>query len=318
MRMTFTRAVLLAAMAAASILPAKAQEDGLLVVTSLQAIYALTSALVEGTPIRVENAPADGALMADHARILADDDLDALLADADAVVSIVRLWREDPLYAEARARNIRVVPIDAARPYDEVTQPVGLRKYPCQPPEWGAAASCPEDFSPYVWFSIANGVRIAENIATDLKRLSPDAAATIDTNLATILRELRTLQAEYDGKFAALADPRVFALADEFVYLFDEMGIYVDGYFTREDVRWSEADLAGFDAYLKEAGPTVIVHKWEPAEPIKAIIEANGARLVILNTLDPGLEVGGRLSPDGYVTLLRQNLDALLAALSEN
>ncbi len=298
--------------------PAMAQDGDLLVVTSLQATYALTSDLVSGTGIRVENAPADGALMADHARILADNDLDALLTDADAVISIVRLWREDPLYAEARARNILVVPIDAARPYDEVTQPVGLRKRPCLAPEWGAAPECVDDFSPFIWFSAANGVRMAENIASDLKRLSPGDAATIDANLALISRELRSLQAEYDSKFAEIPDARIFALADEFVYLFDEMGVYVDGYFTKEDVRWSEADLAGFDAYMKAAGPTVIVHKWEPSEAIKEVIEQNGGKLVILNTMDPGLDVDGRLSPDGYASLLKQDYDSLLAALSGN
>ena len=60
------------------------------------------------------------------------------------------------------------------------------------------------------------------------------------------------------------------------------------------------------------------MHKWEPSEAIKEVIEQNGGKLVILNTMDPGLDVDGRLSPDGYASLLKQDYDSLLAALSGN
>lgn len=291
-----------------------AQETGLLVLTSLQATYSLTSSLAEGTNIRVENAPADGSRMAAQERALFSANLDDLFVDADAVVTIARVWREDRLYQAARARNIRVVPIDAARPWDEEAASVGLRRVPCSNARWTESIPCTEEISPFIWLSISNGVRMAEHIATDLARLSPNDAQAIQRNLDALLIELRMLKSEYDNRFAFVSDLRVFALASEFVYLFGEMGIFVDGTFTKEDVRWTEDDLQGFENYLEQSGPTTVVHKWEPSEQIREAISRAGSQLVILDSGDPGSEIEGRLDPGGYVSILRSDLNALLDA----
>jgi ABC-type Zn uptake system ZnuABC Zn-binding protein ZnuA len=158
---------------------------------------------------------------------------------------------------------------------------------------------------------------MAENIAADLVRLAPDDAASIETNLVALVAELRTLKSEYDNRFALLPDTRVFALAEEFVYLFGEMGIFVDGYFTKEDVRWTEADLEGFEEYLAQSGLSVVVHKWEPAQPILEAIARAGGKLVILDPADPGREIDDRLDSGGYLSILRSDLDALLDAFAE-
>jgi ABC-type Zn uptake system ZnuABC Zn-binding protein ZnuA len=297
--------------------PLAAQEEGPLVLTSLQSTFSLASALAEGTSIRVENAPPGGSRMAGQERALFLENLDELFADADAVVTIARVWRADRLYQATRARNILVVPIDAARPWDEEAAPVGLRTEPCSHLAWTQDVQCTDEISPYVWLSISNGVRMAENIAADLERLAPDDAAAIQTNLASLVSELRALKSEYDIRFALLPDARVFSLAGEFEYLFGEMGIFVDGYFTKEDVRWTESDLEGFENYLKRNGGGVVVHKWEPAQPILDAIDRAGAKLVILDPADPGLQTGDRLDKDGYLSILRSDLDALLGALGE-
>jgi len=231
-------------------------------------------------------------------------------------VTIARVWREDPLYQAARARNIRVFPIDAARPWDESAAPVGLSRVPCTNAAWVENVPCTDEISPFLWLSISNGVRMAEHIAADLERLAPEDAAKIGSNLESVVTQLRDLKSEYDLRFALLPDPRVFSLADEFVYLFGEMGIFVDGYFTKEDVRWTEDDLAGFENYLATGGASVVVHKWEPNQMIMDAIEHAGAKLLILDSGDPGLETEGRLDPNGYVTILRNDFDALLAALA--
>ena len=294
-----------------------AQQTGPLVLTSLQSTYSLTSALAQDTSVRVENAPMDGARMAAQERVLFAADLDDLFSSADAVVTIARVWREDRLYQAARSRNIRIVPIDAARPWDEGAAPVGVRTRPCSQMRGADNNPCTDEMSPFVWLSIANGVRMAENIATDLVRLAPEDAEKIQMNLSALVDRLRVLKSEYDNRFVLLPDPRVFALADEFVYLFGEMGIFVDGTFTKEDVRWTEDDLQAFENYLAASGPTIVVHKWEPGQPILDVITRGGGKLVILDPGDPGLVIGDRLDSDGYQTILRNNFDALLAALSE-
>ena len=297
--------------------PSAAQEDGPLVLTSLQSTFSLTSALAQGTSIRVENAPPDGARMAAQERALFAEDLDELFASADAVVTIARVWRSDRLYQAARARNIRVVPIDAARPWDEEAAPVGLRTVPCSHVAWAQDVQCTDEISPFVWLSISNGVRMAENIAADLERLVPDDAAAIQVNLAALVAELRALKSEYDNRFALLPDTRVFALAGEFDYLFGEMGIFVDGYFTKEDVRWTESDLEGFEDYLEQNPAGIVVHKWEPAQPILEAIIRAGGKLVILDPADPGREIDNRLDREGYMSILRSDLDALLDAFAD-
>ena len=297
---------------------ARAQGNDVLVVTALQATYSLTSALTVDTSIRVENAPSRGTRMAGQERAFASPALDALFREADAVVTIARVWNQDQLYRAARARNIRVVPIDAARPWDEGAAPVGLRRRPCSKAPWSVDGDtlCVEGMSPFIWLSIANAIRMAENIAADLARLVPQEAAAIDDNLTELIAGLRTLKAEHDTRFAMLTETRIFALADEFVYLFGEMGVFVDGTFTKEDVLWSEADLEGFEQYLAAGGAPVVVHKWEPNQPILDALERAGATLVVLNTADPGIAVDGRLDPTGYMTLVRQNLEDLFRALS--
>jgi len=297
--------------------PVVAQQSDPLVLTSLQSTYSLTSALAQNTNIRVENAPMDGARMAAQERALFDADLDSLFGSADAVVTIARVWRDDRLYQAARARNIRIVPIDAARPWDEGAAPVGLRNRPCSEMRGTENDQCTDELSPFVWLSIANGVRMAENVAADLARLAPGEAEKIQLNLAALVGQLRALKSEYDNRFVLLPDPRVFALADEFVYLFGEMGVFVDGTFTKEDVRWTEDDLLAFENYLAASGPTVVVHKWEPSQPILDVMTRAGGKLVILDPGDPGLELDDRLDPDGYLTILRSNFDTLLTALSE-
>ena len=297
--------------------PLAAQPADTLVLTSLQSTYSLTSALALNTSIHVENAPMDGARMAAQERVLFDADLDDLFSAADAVVTIARVWRDDRLYQAARARNIRIVRIDAARPWDEGAAPVGLRKRPCSQMRGVDNNQCTDEISPFVWLSIANGVRMAENIAADLTRLSPEDAEKIQMNMAELVSRLRALKSEYDNRFVFLPDPRVFALAGEFVYLFGEMGIFVDGTFTKEDVRWTEDDLQAFENYLTASGPTVVVHKWEPSQPILDVITRAGGKLVILDSGDPGLVIDGHLDSDGHLRILRSNFDTLLVALSE-
>ncbi len=297
--------------------PLAAQETGPLVLTSLQSTYSLTSALAEDTNIRVENAPPDGARMAAQERTLFAEDLDELFADADAVVTIARVWREDRLYQAARTRNIHVVPIDAARPWNEAAAPVALRRRPCSNVSWAESTMCTDEISPFIWLSMSNGVRMAENIASDLERLVPSEATTIQSNLLALVAEIRALKSEYDNRFALLPETRVFALAEEFVYLFGEMGIFVEGTFTKEDVRWTEADLEAFEEYIEQSGSIVVVHKWEPAQPIAEAITRAGGKLVILDPADPGREAGDRLDSEGYLSILRSDLDALLNAFAE-
>ena len=96
------------------------------------------------------------------------------------------------------------------------------------------------------------------------------------------------------------------ALADEFVYLTSDVGLFVDDYFVKQDIDWKPEDYTKLTAALKESGVKVVIHKWEPsAEILKAITDA-GAELVVLDTLE---------TADDFKAGLQQDLDKLIAAL---
>lgn len=287
------------------------------VLTTLQATYSIASALVQGTSIQVANVPQQGTPMDSQAFALTRAD-EATLRNAEAVIGIGRLWHDDPLYPAVRARNLRTVNIDATFPWSGAEPGVAVIRKPVSDVPWaGASAEIDPGLSRYVWLSPTNAARMAELVAADLARLSPGDAARIATNLTAFTRTMREFKAEYGGRTATVADPRVLSLADEFVYLYSDLGVFVDGWFVKQDVNWTDADCAALTAYLKEHDVRVVVHKWEPDAKIAAAIAAGGAKLVLLDAGDPGVAAQkGALPTDGYQTLMRANAEALLAAFT--
>ena len=286
------------------------------VLTSLQATYSLASALAAGTGITVVNVPPNGTPMEGLGRALARQKAE-VFAGATAVVDIGKLWADDPTYPAARAKNITVIHTDASFPWehDETGQGVQVIATPNDDASWlKKEPAVVQPASPYVWLSLPNGIRMAELIAADFVRIAPNDAARIQSNLAAVSQTLSAMKAEYEAKFAASPNARVFALASEFAYLFADMGLFVDAWFTRQDVDWTAADYAGLTKHLKARGLKVVVHKWDPDAKVKAAVEAAGAKLVILNAGDS--ENPGPLAVDGYQKLLKSNLDILAKALA--
>jgi ABC-type Zn uptake system ZnuABC Zn-binding protein ZnuA len=153
-------------------------------------------------------------------------------------------------------------------------------------------------------------------IAHDLEALFPDSAATIGTNLEVLKRSLLTLRGDYQNRLIESGADVVFALTGDFVYLTNDMGLFVDGYFIKQDVRWTEGDLAMLTAHLRDNAIKVVIHKWQPSEAIQNAVRAAGAELVVLDAGDPGVVVDRALAADGLQQILRTNLEAIVAAAS--
>src|SRR5690606_25706162 len=132
--------------------------------------YSLTAALAEGTSIEVENVPEDGRPMNALVNLLTQrpERYEALFARADAVVTIGKLWLDDPLYTAARNANIRVVEIDATKPWSATLEGVSVISEPAQQGPWAAADTAPRAPSVYYWLSPANAARSADIVARDL------------------------------------------------------------------------------------------------------------------------------------------------------
>jgi len=240
------------------------------------------------------------------------------MRNTQAVVTIGKLWNDDPLFTAVRAANIHVVNIDASKPWSTTLEGVSVASKPESNVPW--FENEPRDRVPsvYFWLSPANGIRAAEIIASDFMRLSPTDSAQIRRNLADYRQQLLELKREYEVNFATLLNLTVFALAPEFVYLTTDMGIYVDGYFLKQDIDWTDQDLQEFESYLKDNEIKVAIHKWEPAEAIQGAIDRAGVRLVVLDMIDLGIVEDGQLRDDSYIALMRTNLEALNTALNAN
>lgn len=297
---------------------ALAQDEEALVLTSLPVTYSLTSELTAGTGITVQNLPERGRRLNGLGNYFAarGEQLYDTFAAASAVVTIGKLWRDDPLYTAARSGNIRIVDIDATKPWSRSLEGISVAFEPEQDARWLVEGEEAERApSVYFWHSPANAARAAEIIARDLMRLFPDNEERINENLHRLRRDLLELKREYEVKLAELADVTVFALAPEFVYLTNDLGLYVDGYFFKQDLDWTADDLSAFGAYLSENGIRVVLHKWEPEAPIVAAIESAGAQVVVLETLDAGIVEDGRMLASSYFDMMQANFEAVHEAL---
>jgi ABC-type Zn uptake system ZnuABC Zn-binding protein ZnuA len=319
--MKLDRLAILAAAAAVLAQPVFAADaQAPLVLTGTQATYSLTVALTAGTPIQVQNVPADGrqlALLKDYIERRADA-LAPTFKSAAAVVSLTNALPGDPLYRFARDANIRIVDIEAAVPWPLDAPGVALAEAPESNVAWGKDADSPETaVAPYFWLSVSNSIRMGDIVAQDLEVLFPDHAATIGKNLETVKRSLLALRGEYQGKLIESGADVVFALTGDFVYLTNDMGLYVDGYFIKQDVRWTDADLAALTKHLRDNAIKVVIHKWQPSDAIQKAIAAGGAKLVVLDAGDPGVVVERALAKDGLQQILKKNLDAIVGAAGQ-
>ena len=308
--------VAVAAVATVSI--ATAQEaSGPLVLTGTQATYSLTMALAHETPIRVQNVPPDGRQFG-SLRDYIERRLDTLAGtfmEATAVVTLTNALPGDPLYRFAREANIRIVDIEAGIPWSLDAPGVALADTPVSNVAWGSDTDQAETaVAPYFWLSVSNAIRMADIIAHDLEALFPVSAETIAANLETVKRSLLDLRGDYQNRLIESGADVVFALTSDFVYVTNDMGLFVDGYFVKQDVRWTEADLVALTKHLRDNGIKVVIHKWQPSEPIHNAVRAAGAKLVVLDAGDPGVVVDRMLAPDGLQQILGKNLEAIVTA----
>jgi hypothetical protein len=269
------------------------------IITALAPLYQLTLPLLQGTSIRLQLLPTDGPRSMQAQTTLFTRQAERFaeyFRTADAVLGIGRIWPGDPLYTSARQLNIRVVPLDASKPWSHELDGVAV-----------AAAPSTGQPSPYFWLSPANVIRLLDIVGTDLRQLYPQDAALIRSNLEREKAQWLELKSSNERRLLEVDDPVVYALADEFIYLTSDLGLFVDGWFVKQDLDWTEADLAALTARLQTAGIKVVLHKWEPSEAIRAAISAGGAELVVLDTLETTTDFRG-----GF----ERNMDLLLEALN--
>ena len=295
--------------------------DGLQVITGTQVTYSIARALLDDTPIETINVPEDGRRFNSLRDYIERRKarFEPLFKSADVAIAYTNVLSSDPLYRFAREANIHLVYIDAAQPWSLSSPGVALIQQPVTDVDWGAIEETHalESDSPYFWLSLTNAVRMGDIVGNDLARVFPDYAQTILANRDTLKAELLSLYREFQNRLFEVTEVSVFALANEFVYLTNDMGLFVDGYFLKQDIDWTQKDLDKLTAHLKSRELRVVLHKWEPSEAIQTAVTAAGARIVVLDTADPGLSIDRQLAPAGYQQILRSNLEKVVQALGQ-
>ena len=118
--------------------------------------------------------------------------------------------------------------------------------------------------------------------------------------------------------FTELESLEVFGLTNVFPYFTNDLNLHVVSYFLKDDFYWTEEDISNLKIRLQQDKIKVVIHKWEPKPEIVQAVKDAGARLVVLNSMDPALGKEGRIDPDGYLKSMLNNLEIIAKSLFEN
>lgn len=262
------------------------------VLTSLPVTHGLGSALLQGTEVEVVRAaparlPASRQIAYFSGR--GAGALEKAASEADAVIALRSLWPDDPLYPMARRSNIRIVEVDAARPVDGALPGIALRSQSAD-----ALAEQP-------WLSSNNLGRMADVMAADLVRLSPDDSRQIATNLAQIKQRLLTLSAENESRLAQLDNLSVASLSPGFEYLTTSLNLDV--------IELPEGEQgenqAALQSALEDNDVRLVLSDRPVDEALQAVLQEAGAQLLVIDA-----------SSDEPVTALAEITDQVIDGLS--
>lgn len=242
------------------------------VLASLPITHGLGSILLQGTQVQLvraapANLPASRQVSFFTGR--GAGALEKAARDADAVIALRSLWPNDPLYPLARRSNIRIVEVDGARPVDGALPGIALR-----PDGGNALAEQP-------WLSINNLGRMADVIAADLVRLSPNDAELIASNLAVIKQRLLTLSAASENRLAELDNLAVASLSPDFAYLTSSLNL--DVVELPALAGGGKASLEQLQSTLEDNEVRLVLSERKADEVLASAIEAAGARLLVID-----------------------------------
>ncbi|TRO41209.1 metal ABC transporter substrate-binding protein [Pseudomonas sp. ALS1131] len=256
------------------------------VLASLPITYGLGSILLQGAEAQVvraapANLPAGRQVSFFTGR--GAGALEKAASSADAVIAVRSLWPEDPLYPMARRSNIRIVEIDAARPVDGALPGIALTS---------AGSNALEDRP---WLSINNLGRMADVIAADLMRLSPNDAKQIASNLADIKQRLLSLSAASESRLAELDSLSVISLSPGFEYLTSSLNLdVIEVLPPSTSDSDADASLESFKSAIRDNEVRLVLTSRPVEKAVANAAEDAGARLLILGELpeDPLVALG--------------------------
>jgi len=276
------------------------------ILTSFPATYSITAQLCSNTTLKAvylfpEKVSMDSQIQYIKTRGKA---LASVLQTATAVVSLRSAWPNDPIFPAARKENIRVIEIDATMPFDRQKAGIPLLTAPSE----DGKNRVP---SRLLWLSLANASRMADIIAGDLERLSPEDKTVITQNLRIFKQVVFKLRSTCESRFAQLDNLAVIAMTTDFIYLTENFNIDVVRYFLKPEIDWTNEDMVIFEQAIRNNEITTVIQKWTPDQKIIDAIRNSGARLVVLDNINPGMS-RDLLSAQTYLDTMQYNLNVLV------
>jgi len=266
------------------------------VLTTLPVTHSLATALLDGTSVQLKRAaPANlpASRQPSYFSSRGGESLANAAQQADAVIGIRSIWRDDPLYPMARRSNIRIVEIDAARPVDGALP--------------GIAVTGDDAYGAYPWLNPTNLGRMADVVANDLERLSPADKAKIQGNLAGLKRQLLELTASSQTQLAEVDNLTVVSLSERLGYLASGLNLDVVEQALPAEGKWDAAALKALGENLKSQDVALVLDHRQPEPAVAEVIKAAGARLVVVDS-----------DADDAVAGLKASVDQVVGALTES
>jgi ABC-type Zn uptake system ZnuABC Zn-binding protein ZnuA len=266
------------------------------VLTTLPVTHSLARALLDGTSVQLKRAaPANlpASRQPSYFSSRGGESLANAAQQADAVIGVRSIWRDDPLYPMARRSNIRIVEIDAARPVDGALP--------------GIAVTGDDAYGAYPWLNPTNIGRMADVVANDLERLSPADKAKIQGNLAGLKRQLLELTASSQTQLAEVDNLTVVSLSERLGYLASGLNLDVVEQALPAEGKWDAAALKALGENLKSQDVALVLDHRQPEPAVAEVIKAAGARLVVVDS-----------DADDAVAGLKASVDQVVGALSES
>jgi len=266
------------------------------VLTTLPVTHSLATALLDGTSVQLKRAaPANlpASRQPSYFSSRGGESLANAAQQADAVIGVRSIWRDDPLYPMARRSNIRIVEIDAARPVDGALP--------------GIAVTGDDAYGAYPWLNPTNLGRMADVVANDLERLSPADKAKIQGNLAGLKRQLLELTASSQTQLAEVDNLTVVSLSERLGYLASGLNLDVVEQALPAEGKWDAAALKALGENLKSQDVALVLDHRQPEPAVAEVIKAAGARLVVVDS-----------DADDAVAGLKASVDQVVGALTES
>jgi len=266
------------------------------VLTTLPVTHSLATALLDGTSVQLKRAaPANlpASRQPSYFSSRGGESLANAAQQADAVIGVRSIWRDDPLYPMARRSNIRIVEIDAARPVDGALP--------------GIAVTGDDAYGAYPWLNPTNLGRMADVVANDLERLSPTDKAKIQGNLAGLKRLLLELTASSQTRLAEVDNLTVVSLSERLGYLASGLNLDVVEQALPAEGKWDAAALKALGENLKSQDVALVLDHRQPEPAVAEVIKAAGARLVVVDS-----------DADDAVAGLKASVDQVVGALTES